>query len=153
MKVYRLKLILGKTPNYDENGKLKNKVIKAKYSGERELHDILDDDNYRKLGACEISCIGVYDTKTKKEDVEGRMDEVNAGLKDKEVKKPKSKVELLEEQNELLRKQLESKPKDEPKSDDKELKEAQSKYLELYGRKPNHLMKLEGLLRKIEEKS
>lgn len=99
MKVYQLRLILGKATNYDQTGKLKNQTITAKYAGEMELENILADQTWKKLGACEISCVGVFDTETKTADtdmmkvINNRINsDVQAGIK------PKTEIELLKEQ-------------------------------------------------------
>jgi hypothetical protein len=99
MKVYQLRLILGKATNYDQNGKLKNQTITAKYAGEMELENILEDQNWKKLGACEISCVGVFDTETKEQDVT-LMGKINDRLKAsiQAGTKPKTEIELLKEQ-------------------------------------------------------
>jgi hypothetical protein len=103
MKVYQLRLILGKVANYDQSGKLKNQTITAKYVGEGELENILSDGTWKKLGACEISCVNVFDAVTNVQDVEAitainsRIEaEMQAGVK------PKTEIELLKEQIALL---------------------------------------------------
>ena len=107
MKVYQMEMILGKEAQYSQQGKLKNSKIVPKYSGERELEDILDDKNWLKIGACEIKCIGVYDTELKKHSEEAKA-EVNKRIEKivKGLDKPKTEIELLKEQNELLKAQL-----------------------------------------------
>lgn len=99
MKVYQMKLILGKEAQYNKDGKLKNQVITPKYTGEMELENMLDDLNWKKVGACEMSCIKVLDTDTNKEDI-SLMDSVNNRINDyiKAKEKPKSVKDLLEEQ-------------------------------------------------------
>ena len=100
MKVYVLRLILGKATNYDQNGKLKNSTITAKYAGEMELENILTDQNWKKLGACEISCVNVYDsTNQKVSDVES-IEAINNRIKSdiQQGIKPKTEIELLKEQ-------------------------------------------------------
>ena len=93
---------------------MKNKTISPKYD-EFELQNILDDDNWKKLGVCEIECLSCIDytpkTKTEKAiSVENkeRMDEINALLdtRKKASIKPKSELELIKEQNALLSKRL-----------------------------------------------
>lgn len=99
MKVYQLRLILGRATNYDQTGKLKNQTITAKYAGEMELEMILADRNWQKLGACEISCVGVFDTETKAQDTE-MMAAINNRIKSdiQAGTKPKTEIELLKEQ-------------------------------------------------------
>lgn len=151
---------MGKVPNYDQKGKLKNKVIIPKYSGEREITEILEDANYKKIGACEISCVGCFDTETKKENPE-RMAEINALIKgaEKKLEKPKSQIDLLKEQIDLLKEQNKALKGKDVKTDNippnesaPKIEAAQEEYKKLYGKKPNHLMKLETLLEKIKEK-
>jgi leucyl aminopeptidase (aminopeptidase T) len=102
-----MRMIMGKTPNYDVNGKLKNTVVIPKFTGEKELSDLLTDDAYKALGVCEISCIECYDAKDVKAKDKSRMDEVNKSIK--AVKqKAKSKVQLLEEENQKLKEQSKS---------------------------------------------
>lgn len=103
MYIYTMQLILGKEAQYDKNGKLKNQVVRPKYSGERELSDILEDDRYKSLG-CEIECLKVLDTETGEEN-EVRKNEVNAFINKRiQMKaKPKTEVEELREQNILLK--------------------------------------------------
>ena len=99
MKVYKLRLVLGKSTNYDQTGKLKNQTITAKYAGEGELENILSDQTWKKLGACEISCVGVYDTETKAPDLE--LTKVINDRISKDIQtgiKPKTEIELLKEQ-------------------------------------------------------
>jgi len=114
MKVYTMKLILGKRTDYDQNGKLRNQVITPKYD-EFELSNILEDDNWKKLGVCEIECLRCIDytsaTKTEKkiivENVE-RKDEVNVLIKGriKALIKPRSEVDLLREEIKELKESL-----------------------------------------------
>ena len=100
MKVYQLKLILGKAANYDAAGKLKNQTITAKYVGDGELENILTDQRWKILGACEISCVNVFDSGSPKvSDIEGIkaineriVRDIQAGTK------PKTEIELLKEQ-------------------------------------------------------
>lgn len=110
MEVFKLRLVMGKTPNYDANGKLKNEVITSKYTGEMELRNILDDGNWRKLGACEISCVSVYDSKTPTKIDSVKMDAINKEIKDFVTggNKPKTETQLLKEQNELLMARLDA---------------------------------------------
>ena len=105
-----MNLIIGKTSDYDQFGKLKNKTISAKYN-EHELTDILTEDNWKKLGACEIKCTKCIDYNLKtKEIIENtdRKDEINTLLNDRKLAaiKPKSEIELLKEQNKLLLKRM-----------------------------------------------
>ena len=98
VKVYKMRMIMGKTPNYNESGKLKNTVVIPKFVGEKELSDLLTDDAYQGLGCCEIKCIDCYDSKDVKVKFTDRMNEVNKSIK--AVKqKAKTKVQLLEEEN------------------------------------------------------
>jgi len=116
---------LGKTPNYDQNGKLKNQTLTSKYAGELELRNILDDQNWQKIGACEISCIGVIDHATGQPDIELQA-AINAEIKTGYEKgiKPKSDIEKLKEQNEALMARLEKLEAIKPiESSDKELRE------------------------------
>jgi len=80
------------------------------------LAGILDDDNWKKLGACEIECLSCidYTPKTKTDDAVlvdnlERKNEINALLKAKKIAaiKPKSEIELMKEQNALLLERLE----------------------------------------------
>lgn len=102
---------MGKVKNYDQNGKLKNKVLKPKYSGEMELDHILKDNNWQKLGACSIECLEVIDTKAGKADP-SRVKEVNELIQTQitAAKKPKTPAQLLKEQSEqmeIMAKQIE----------------------------------------------
>lgn len=102
MKVYKMRMVMGKTPNYDANGKLKNTVVTPKIAGEKELSDLLTDDAYKALGCCEISCVECSDSSDVKMKFTERMNEVNKSIK--EIKqKAKSKVELLEDENRQLK--------------------------------------------------
>jgi hypothetical protein len=100
MKVYQLRLVLGKAANYDQTGKLKNQTITAKYVGEGELEQILEDRCWQKLGACEISCVNVFDSAEpsvslplEKQSINDRIKaDIQAGTK------PKTEIELLKEQ-------------------------------------------------------
>ena len=101
-KVYKMRMILGKTPNYDASGKLKNTVVTPKIVGEKELSDLLTDDAYKALGCCEITCIDCYDSGDVKVKFTDRMDEVNKSIK--VVKqRTKTKVQVLEEENKKLK--------------------------------------------------
>ena len=101
-KVYKMRMILGKTSNYDASGKLKNTVLTPKIVGEKELSDLLTDDAYKALGCCEISCIDCYASDNVKVKFIDRMNEVNKSIK--AVKqKAKTKVQLLEEENQKLK--------------------------------------------------
>lgn len=98
MKVYVLRSVLGKSTNYDENGKLKNQTITAKY-GEMELENALTDQNWKKLGACEISCVNAYnhpDLTTVPEMVNSINERIKKDIQ--QGTKPKSEIELLKEQ-------------------------------------------------------
>jgi hypothetical protein len=93
---------MGKTPNYDASGKLKNTVVTPKFVGEKELSDLLTDDAYKALSVCEISCIECYSSEDVKTKFPERMTEVNKSIK--AVKqKAKTKVELLQDENKKLR--------------------------------------------------
>jgi len=98
---------MGKVANYDQNGKLKNNVITAKYAGEFELRNMLDDQAWKKLGACEISCVDCYDSKSPSVTNKDRMAAVNAEIVAslKAGIKPKTEVELLKEQVEKANEQ------------------------------------------------
>lgn len=107
-----MKIVMGKTPNYDKDGNLKNAVIMPKYD-ELELANCLDDDNWKKLGACEIECISCIDytlpTKTAKEIIirnDERKIEVNKIIKGQIKIKPKTEVELLKEEMAEMKKML-----------------------------------------------
>mgnify|MGYP001270232329 CR=1 FL=1 len=110
MKVYQLKLILGKAANYDAAGKLKNQTVTAKYVGEGELENILTDQRWKILGACEISCVNVYDSGSPKvSDIEG-IKAINERIA-KDIQagtKPKTEIELLKEQNAALIEKMDS---------------------------------------------
>jgi Ser-tRNA(Ala) deacylase AlaX len=95
-------MILGKTPNYDVSGKLKNSVVTPKIVGEKELSDLLTDDAYKALGCCEILCVDCYDSGDVKVKFTDRMDEVNKSIKAVN-QKAKTKVQLLEEENQKLK--------------------------------------------------
>jgi len=95
---------------------LKNETISPKYD-EFELANILEDDNWKKLGACEIKCTKCidYTPKTKTQaaiivENTDRMNEVNTQLNSRKQSliRPKSEVELMKEQNEMLLKRLEA---------------------------------------------
>ena len=95
---------------------MKNETISPKYD-EFELANILEDDNWKKLGACEIKCTKCidYTPKTKTQaaiivENTDRMNEVNTQLNSRKqaLIKPKSEVELMKEQNEMLLKRLEA---------------------------------------------
>lgn len=106
MKVYQLRLVLGKVANYDQNGKLKNQTITSKY-GEMELENILTDQNWKKLGACEISCVKVYDHPSLIDDpaaMKAVNDRINLDIQS--GTKPKTEIELLRDQVDELSKQL-----------------------------------------------
>lgn len=106
-KVYKMRMIMGKTPNYDANGKLKNTIVTSKFVGEKELSDLLTDDGYKALSVCEISCVDCYDAKDVKAKFPERMAEVNKSIK--AVKqKAKTKVQVLEDHNNDLIKRLEA---------------------------------------------
>lgn len=96
---------MGQTLNYDKTGKLKNNIVTPKFAGEMELASILDDEAYKALGVCDITCVGVYDTIKKEQDA-NLMEEVNKRILTK-PKKAKTEVELLIEQNKELAKRLE----------------------------------------------
>ena len=107
MKVYKMRMIMGKTPNYTSNGKLKNTVVTSKFAGEKELSDLLTDDAYKALGCCEISCVDCYDSGDVNAKHKERISEVNKSIK--AVKqKAKSKVQVLEDQNKDLMNRLEA---------------------------------------------
>jgi len=92
-----MRMILGKTSNYDASGKLKNTVVTPKFSGEKELSDLLTDDAYKALGCCEIQCVDCYDSGNVTTKFPESMAEVNKSIK--AIKqKAKSKVQVLEEQ-------------------------------------------------------
>ena len=100
MKVYQLRLIMGKATNYDQTGKLKNHVMTVKYAGELELENILEDQNWKKLGACEISCVDVYDSDKPSVSITADVNVMNARI-NSDVQagiKPKTEIELLKEQ-------------------------------------------------------
>jgi len=102
MKVYKMRMIMGKTPNYDASGKLKNTVVTSKFAGEKELSDLLTDDAYKALGCCEISCVGCCDSGNGKIEFPERISEVNNSIK--VVKqRAKSKIELLQDENKQLK--------------------------------------------------
>ncbi|HEY5590679.1 MAG TPA: hypothetical protein VIK55_06635 [Paludibacter sp.] len=108
MKVYQLRLVLGKVANYDQNGKLKNQTITAKY-GEMELENILTDQNWKKLGACEISCVKVYDHPSLIEDptaMKAVNDRINLDIQ--QSARPKTEIELLKDQIALLTEKVNS---------------------------------------------
>ena len=107
MKVYQLKLVLGKTANYDQAGKLKNGTITAKY-GEMELENILTDQNWKKLGACEISCVKVFDHPNL-DNIPEAVNQVNARINSdiQQGARPKTEIELLKDQNDKLTERLE----------------------------------------------
>lgn len=150
-----MKLILGESPIYNRQGQLQNSTVTSKYAGEKELADLLDDNNWKVLGACEITCVGVYDTNTGEQD-EDRMHEVNDSIASSlNTKKIKSKLELLIEQNKKLEERLSKLDGGEVDifkkydSEDEELEALKEQYTRLYGKKPNHLMKIETLKEKI----
>lgn len=125
-----MRMIMGKTSNYDANGKLKNTVVTPKFTGEKELIDLLTDDAYKALGCCEISCIDCYDSKDVESKDKSRMDEVNKSIKTVK-QKAKSKVQILEEQvAELLAEAKERKSGGE-KSGDRVILESKAKELEI----------------------
>jgi len=110
MRVYQMKLTLGKEPQYSKEGKLKNQVIVPKFD-EFELANILDDCNWKKIGACEMECISCndYTPKTKTSPAviapnELRKAEVNSIINNgiKAAKKPKTAAQQLKDQSELM---------------------------------------------------
>lgn len=107
MKVYKMRMILGKTPNYDANGKLKNTVVTSKFSGEKELSDLLTNDAYKALSVCEISCVDCYDSKKVEVKFHERMAEVNKSI-NAVKQKAKTKVELLQDENKKLKAESQS---------------------------------------------
>lgn len=129
-----MEMILGKEAQYHKNGKLKNDVIRPKYTGDLELENILEDMNWIKVGACEIRCISVLDTDTKKQDAE-LMTNINDRIKSimSGGEKPKTEIELLKEQNALLMKQIEmqNNSKPEPVEASEERKALEGKANEL----------------------
>ena len=110
MRVFKMRLVMGKEAQYDANGKLKNKIITPDYHGEKELADLLEDQNWRKLGACDISCVSVYDTKAPEKIDKDRVESINKEIKDTitGANKPKTEAQLLKEQNEMLIARLEA---------------------------------------------
>jgi hypothetical protein len=148
VKVYKMRMIMGKTPNYDANGKLKNTVVIPKFTGEKELSDLLTEDAYKALGVCEISCIECYDAKDVKAKDKPRMDEVNKSIK--AVKqKAKSKVQILEEQVAELLADAKDRKSGNEKSDDRVKLETKANELEITFRANIGDVKL---LEKINEK-
>ena len=107
-------MVLGKEAQYTQAGKLKNSTILPKYSGEMELENILEDMNWLKLGACEIECLRVLDTESKKYDPELAI-KVNERIKSiiKGGEKPKSEIDVLKEQIALLTEKVNSPAKEE----------------------------------------
>ena len=112
MKVYQVKLVLGKDTQYNKDGKLKNQVISPKLD-EFELANMLDDRNWVKIGACEIECISCIDytpkTKTSKAVIvknESRRKEVSDLIlsTNKAAIKPKTAKDILKEQSEMMAK-------------------------------------------------
>lgn len=110
MKVYQMKLILGKETQYTQDGKLKNQVIQPKYD-EFELTNLLEESNWKKLGVCDIECISCIDytppTKTNKEVIvknEARLKEINEQIKSakESSKKPKTAQQMIAEQSEMM---------------------------------------------------
>jgi len=95
---------MGKVANYDQNGKLKNQVVTSKFAGEKEIADLLGDLNWKKLGACEIECVGCYDSKSPLVKDTEKIAEINDRIKQsiKVGEKPKTEVQLLKEQNALI---------------------------------------------------
>lgn len=114
-KVYKMKFIMGRTPNYDQNGKLKNKVMTPKYTGERELTNLLENDNYKSLGVCEILCIDCYDSIEKdgvmviNKRYPQEVELINKKIKDGTKTRPKTELEILREQVAALTERLDSK--------------------------------------------
>jgi len=110
MKVYQLKMILGKVTHYDKSGKLKNQVITTKLD-EFELANMLENNNWKNVGACEVECVGAIDytqkTQVKKAviipDIE-RMNEINSIIRNgvKAAKKPKTMTQQLMDQAEVM---------------------------------------------------
>lgn len=143
---------MGKETQYDKTGKLKNRAITPKYSGERELGDILEDNNWRKLGACEISCISVTDN--------GKPDERAAIEVNERIKSlinpstPKTELQLLKEQNALLaeqNKQILQKLEQVKPDELKPVTSLTDEYKEIFGKMPHHKMTDETIKLKIDE--
>ena len=134
MKVYHLKLTLGKETQYNKEGKLKNQVITTKLD-EFELANMLTDNNWKKVGACEVECVAVIDyepaTKTTKATStpdNKRMQEVNdqiaAGIK--QATKPKTAAQQLADQSDLMAEM--SKQIAELKKDKEEAREVEKQF-------------------------
>ncbi len=121
-KVYEILLILGKTPNYDENGILKNRVIKAKYTGERELSNLIDDTGYRSLGACKVVCVDCWDINDKEEKFPEMVKVVNDRITGTAIKEAvlKTPTDEVKEEMAKIRKEL-----DELRAGKKEVPEIQ----------------------------
>jgi len=134
MKVYHLKLTLGKETQYNKEGKLKNQVITTKLD-EFELANMLTDNNWKKVGACEVECVSCIDytpaTKTAKavsdSDVKG-MKEVNQMIADgiKAAAKPKTPAQQLKDQSDLMAEM--SKQIAELKKDKEEAREVEKQF-------------------------
>jgi len=69
-----------------------------------EKMQLLDDRNWLKLGACEISCVAVYDHSDPKNILVDEVEAVNAEIKalNQRGEKPKSEIEQLREQVAML---------------------------------------------------
>lgn len=142
MKVYQVKLTLGKETQYSKEGKLKNQVINPKFD-EFELANMLEDQNWKKIGACEIECISCIDytlkTKTEKAVIvpnKERMDEVNKIISDgiQAAKKPKTAAQQLKDQSEMMAemaKQIEELKKVKPEIKSEQRAEIEDKANEL----------------------
>ena len=104
-KVYEIMLVMGKEPNYDANGKLKNRTITAKYTGEQELNNILDDNGYKAQGACIAICKDVWDINDKEIKFPEDVKIVNQRIESGRVKKAtmRTPTERLEEELKAIR--------------------------------------------------
>jgi len=142
-------------------------LIQPKYD-EFELTNILDDNNWKKLGFCSIECISCIDytppTKTSKKAIvenNDRMNEVNEQIKlsANKSKKPKTPAQLIEEQTELMKgmaKEIADLKKDkkpiaaplEPAGNSILVEQ----YVQLFGKNPHPKMKDETMKAKIDEK-
>ena len=140
--MYQVKLTLGRETQYSKEGKLKTQVINPKFD-EFELANMLEDQNWKKIGACEIECISCIDytikTKTAPAVIvpnEARKQEVNKIISDgiQADRKPKTAAQQLKDQSEMMvkmAKQIEELKKVEPEIKSEQRLEIENKANEL----------------------
>jgi hypothetical protein len=162
LRVYRGKL------NYDANGNVtsENQIVKLKHDTQ-EYYNFLKNlriNGYHKVEVKKAVKMATYNTDEKDEDVTNLTQyasEVKAAF-EPTSDRPKTAQELeiekqgreIAELKALIKggKAPVTKPEPEPKLKDDELEAARDKYMDVFGKKPNHLMKVASILGKIEEK-